>query len=62
MALNVSDCKLRFASPYKGLRSKTKSGKLCQNEAWEARPNGGRGPLGPKHIQSLGDTWAFYKF
>jgi hypothetical protein len=35
MAHNVPGCKRRFASPDKGLRSKTRAGKLWRSEAWE---------------------------
>jgi len=35
MAYNVPGCKRRFASPDKGLRSKTMAGKLWRSEAWE---------------------------
>jgi hypothetical protein len=35
MLFNVPGCKRRFASPYKGLRSKTRAGKLWRSEAWE---------------------------
>jgi len=35
LAHNVPGCKRRFASPDKGLRSKTRAGKLWRREAWE---------------------------
>jgi hypothetical protein len=61
---NVPGCKRRFASPYKGLRSKTGAGKLWRSEAWEwseaERPSRTE-PEPPKAAKRLQSCYAMEK-